>query len=663
VFARIMVSSPVNQDASSNGIPASVLRTLAAFGRELAGSLRPPTIVDHLARALASHFAPDALAIGLFDLDSNRLKIMHAAPGEAGYLADALDAGMRRGPMMIDSPTALLPHDAEIPTGMPPCWLVVPIEARRVVTGSVAIGGPLGRFGPNDLAVLEAFAAQASLALESGQIVDQVDSGKRSWADTVDAISLAICLVDGMGRVRRANRAFAELVNAAATAVIGRPWIALVPASWNEGVQAALDISGTGREIDLRSGDRSFSVTAFKTAHGDEAMRVLVFLDRTERRRLQEQLIQSEKMSAVGQLVAGVAHDLNHPLASVLGFADFLLESPDVPGNLREPIRVIQQESLRAATIVRNLLGFARKQGHRRHPAAIAPLLDATLVLLRNQLMADGVETHVEIESDLPELNLNTNQIQQVFVNLINNASQAIASTGQPGQIFIRVRLGMNSVIIEFADNGPGVPQELANWVFEPFFTTKPEGQGTGLGLNICQGIVKEHGGRITLTTAPGEGATFAVELPLLDEAVEESASTDADPDHTASFKVLLIDDEPHILHYLRTTLEAWGHSVSAAPDGLVGLEMAATGNYDLIISDLRMPRLGGREFYEKLMSKNPAMAQHVVFSTGDTVRGDTLEFLEREDRPYLSKPFSLAELRNLLGLMARRRTNASPTA
>lgn len=655
------MNPPGTDPSASGGIEPQVLRTLADFGRELAGTLRPPTIVDHLARVLTTHFSPEALGIALFDLDSNRLRLMHTRPSGASYLPAALDAGMRRGPLQIER-AALLASEAALPASMPANWLVVPLVARRVVSGSVAIGGPEERYGAHDLAILEAFAAQASLALESAHIVDQVDTGKRSWADTVDAISLAICLVDEMGRVRRANRSFAELVRAAATDVAGRPWLALVPPSWGEGIQAALDAAEPAHEIDLRTGDRSYSVTAFRSGHGDQSMRILVFADRTERRRLHEQLIQSEKMSAVGQLVAGVAHDLNNPLASVLGFADFLVESPDVPASLREPIRVIQQESLRAATIVRNLLGFARKQEHRRHHAAIEPLLEATLVLLRNQLMADRVEVQVDVEPDLPELRINANQIQQVFVNLINNASQAIASTGREGEILIIARRGLHGVVIDVTDNGPGMPEQLAAKAFEPFFTTKPEGQGTGLGLNICQGIIKEHGGRITLTTTPGEGSTFSVELPLLEYHDEDPAPAGASAIVLPSFRVLLIDDEPHILHYLRTTLEAWGHTVESAPDGEVGLEMATAGAFDLIISDLRMPRVGGREFYEKLIGKNPAMAQHVVFSTGDTVRGDTREFLERVGRPYLIKPFSLAELRSVLSLVASQRTASSPT-
>lgn len=581
-------------------------------------------------------------------MDSNRLRVVHAVPQESPAHRLVLDAAMRRGPVLFDG--AASATGPTLPSDAPPCWLAVPLVARSMVTGAVALGARPGGFARADLPLLEAYAAQAALALESGLILDQVDSGRRSWADMVDAIPLALCVTDSSGRVRRANRAFADLVHASAAGVVGRPWLALVPPSWGEGVQAALAAAGSGREVELRAHNRVFAVSAFAAGDGRQSLTVLLFDDRTERRRLQDQLVQSEKMSAIGQLVAGVAHDLNNPLASVLGFADFLVEASDIPDNLREPVRVVQQQALRAAAIVRNLLDFARKQEHRHRNMSLRPLLDATLTLLRNQLMADRVETRLELEPDIPQLDVDTNQIQQVFVNLIQNACQAIASTGRPGEIRIRARCWRDGVAVDVSDNGPGMPPELAARAMEPFFTTKPEGSGTGLGLTICQGILKEHGGRLTLTTAPGEGTTFTVELPASSRAEDQPAPALPTAPPTEPMRILLVDDEPHILHYLRTTLEAWGHRVALASDGAAALEVLERETFDLVISDLRMPRMNGQAFYRDLASKNPAMAARTLFSTGDTVRGDTLRFLEELERPWLNKPFSLAELRAALG-------------
>ena len=248
---------------------------------------------------------------------------------------------------------------------------------------------------------------------------------------------------------------------------------------------------------------------------------------------------------------------------------------------------------------------------------------------------------------------IDPNQIQQVFVNLINNAAQAVASTGRPGTIVVRARRWLDGVAIDIIDDGPGMSETLASQVFEPFFTTKAEGEGTGLGLSISQGIVKEHGGRIMLSSEEGKGSTFTVQLPVAGRA-PIPASDAAARSPTRRLRVLVVDDEPHILHYMRATLEAWGHIPVVAGDGEEALALASSEQFDLIISDLRMPRFGGREFYEELTRRNPAMAARLVFSTGDTVRGDTLAFLETLDRPYLHKPFSLAELRTLLADVVR---------
>jgi two-component system NtrC family sensor kinase len=312
---------------------------------------------------------------------------------------------------------------------------------------------------------------------------------------------------------------------------------------------------------------------------------------------------------------------------------------------------VIRQEAERAASIVRNLLTFARKQEAERWPQHVPPLLESTLALLRNQLMALKVEATLDVEPNLPEVELNPNQITQVFLNLVNNAAQAIAGARRPdgGRVWVTARKWLDGVAVSVADDGPGIPDELQQRVFEPFFTTKTEGEGTGLGLSICQGIVKEHGGRITLETTPGGGATFTVELP---GGVHATAAA---PVPTAvapgkPLRILVVDDEPHILHYMQATLESWGHKVEVANDGSQALKRALTHPFDVIICDLRMPRLGGREMFQNLVQMHPAVANRIIFATGDTVRGDTLQFLEGLGRPYLHKPFTLAELRHVLG-------------
>src|SRR3989441_9851816 len=237
--------------------------------------------------------------------------------------------------------------------------------------------------------------------------------------------------------VRRANRVFAELIQVPVTAIPGRPWIGLLPPAWSDPVARAL-AEPTATLIEIRHGDRSLSFTAIPMAEPGAA--VLVFEDQTERRRLQEQLIQSEKMSAIGQLIAGVAHELNNPLASVVGFSDFLAEGGEIPPRLAGPLQVIRQEAERAATIVKNLLSFARSQEGERKLQPIGSILESTLALLRNQLMANKVEATLEVEPGLPDVEVDGNQIKQGFVNLINNANQAIAGDAPSGRIWVAAK-------------------------------------------------------------------------------------------------------------------------------------------------------------------------------------------------------------------------------
>jgi two-component system NtrC family sensor kinase len=628
-----------------------VLGRLTSLSRELAGSYRPATVVARLAEAVSDLLTPSRLTILSLDVDTNRLHVAYHHGGEPPHSeAPLLQLPLRRGPIVFSRHVAeeAARHGVAV-TESVAAWMGAPIVAAGRSIGVVAVGSDQAEaFGKPELTLLTAMVAQAAIALENARLLELLSSGKRQWELTVDAIHQAICIVDNQGIVRRANRVFAELVHMPVTALPGRPWAALVPPAWAPIVSRALTTPGAH---EIRSGQQLYMVSAVRMEGGDDTA-VVSFEDHTEKRRLQEQLIQSEKMSAIGQLIAGIAHDLNNPLASVVGFADFLAESGDVPQALAEPLRVIRQEAERAATIVKNLLSFARRQEGERAAHPIQPLLESVLGLLKNELMALKVEASLVVEPGIPDIQMNPNQIKQVFVNLMSNAAQAIASTGRPGTITVTAKRWLDGVAVSVVDDGPGISDELRPRVFEPFFTTKSHGEGTGLGLSICHGIVKEHGGRITLESSPGAGATFTIEL-LSAGRSPTPALPSAVPQTPGALRVLVVDDEPHILHYMRATLESWGHRVEVASDGTEAVERALVEPFDVIICDLRMPRLGGREMYDDLARRHPDIARKVIFATGDTVRGDTLQFLETLGRPFLHKPFTLAELRTVLGSVA----------
>lgn len=642
-----------------------MLETLITLSQELAGAFRPATIVEIVARTLTEQLAPGRLSVMLLDIDSNRLIVVyHNGPRPATTDEPLLQLALRRGPLVFPDTVAARAAtlDVTVDVPEPPSWLGVPIVAVSRTIGAVAMEGDRkNALDENALLFTRAVLAQAGIALENARLVELLSSGKREWEQTVDAFNQAICYVDSQGAVRRANRVFADLIKLPVTALPGRAWVTLVPPAWVEPIARLFTPEGSSSAtpVEVRSGDRILLVSAIPTEPGAA---VLLLEDQSEKRRLQEQLLQSEKMSAIGQLIAGVAHDLNNPLASVVGFSDLLGEAADVPPRLAEPLAVIRQEAERASAIVRNLLSFARRQEGERKLQSIRPILESTHQLLKNQLMAARIELTLTFEPGLPEVDVHANQIKQVFVNIINNAAQAISATRAKeevggGRIEIATKCEPDGLSVNITDNGPGIPEAVAQRVFEPFFSTKSEGEGTGLGLSISLGIVKEHGGNISVDpggAGSGRGATFIVELPtgVRTEVspVARGAETEPTPaERVERLRVLVVDDEPHILHYMQATLESWGHEVVLARDGSQALKRALMQPFDLIICDLRMPRLGGREMFQTLARMHPTVADRIIFATGDTVRGDTLQFLEELGRPFLQKPFKLDALRRVL--------------
>ena len=646
------------------GSVAEVLTRLTGLSQELAGAFRPVTIVEIVARVLTEQLAPGRLSVMLLDVDTNRLVVTyHNGPRPATTDEPLLQLALRRGPLVFPDRVAARAAELEVKVEKPApaSWLGIPIVAVSRTIGAVAMEGE----SPNaldDAALMftRAVLAQAGIALENARLVELLSSGKREWEQTVDAFNQAICYVDPHGAVRRANRMFAELIKLPITALPGRPWLTLLPPSWVDPVARLLTPppEGASTPVEVRAGERTLLVTAIPA--GEPGAAVLLFEDQSEKRRLQEQLLQSEKMSAIGQLIAGVAHDLNNPLASVVGFSDLLGEAADVPPRLAEPLAIIRQEAERASAIVRNLLSFARRQEGERQLQSIRPILESTHQLLKNQLLAARIELTLTFEPGLPEVEVHANQIKQVFVNIINNAAQAISSTRareRGGRIEIATKCEPDGLSVNISDNGPGIPEAVAQRVFEPFFSTKSEGEGTGLGLSISLGIVKEHGGNISVNpggAGSGRGATFTVELPTgvraeLSPLARGAESEPAPAERHEHLRVLVVDDEPHILHYMQATLESWGHEVVLAHDGSQALKRALMQPFDLIICDLRMPRLGGREMFHTLARMHPTVADRIIFATGDTVRGDTLQFLEELGRPFLQKPFKLDALRRVL--------------
>jgi len=383
-------------------------------------------------------------------------------------------------------------------------------------------------------------------------------------------------------------------------------------------------------------------------------------------RAAQARLVQSEKLAAIGELIAGVAHELNTPLTSIL-LAAQLIQQQDGGAEIQEDVSRMITDARRAAKTVRHLLDFARQRPVERKLTQVNEVILSTLDLVSYELRSNDIRWETHLDPLLPPTLADPHQLQQVFVNLINNARQAIRSsersTAAGGQISIttETRSGFlrkhtsppSSVIrISFTDNGPGIPPGLQESIFDPFFTTKQEGLGTGLGLSICQGIISEHDGLIWAESQPGQGAVFLIELPVITslpatkEDLAPSQPAELAPALSSSTgRILLIDDEANMITVLARVLRRRGHQVDTAYNGIQALACLAQTDYDLILSDIRMPELSGPDFYRQVRAQNPSAAERIVFTTGDTLNAATRRFLEETGAAYLTKPFEIDEL------------------
>ncbi|HXN50394.1 MAG TPA: ATP-binding protein [Candidatus Acidoferrum sp.] len=397
--------------------------------------------------------------------------------------------------------------------------------------------------------------------------------------------------------------------------------------------------------------------------------RVEIYRDLTAQRVFQSKLLQTEKLAELGQMVTGIAHELSNPLTSILGYAQRLLLRRDPMGGSHEA-RQIFQEADRAGAILRQLLLSARDSRPERRRVALNQVASHALELQRFSLAADNVHVQLDLDPVLPFVQGDAGQLQQVLMNLIGNARQAIEEQGRGGTIRVKTkRIAEKRVLLEVSDDGPGIPQAIQARIFDPFFTTKPAGVGTGLGLAIVLGIVREHGGRLHLTSNLGQGAVFSIEFPAMaasemslpatrgaaparprlepSPAPEslETAHAGAALGAWAGTRVLVLEDEPTVARLIADVLEDEGLRVDVLLDAREALDRATREDYALAVCDMKMPELDGEHFYQALARANNPLRERFLFVTGDVLAAHTRDFLERYHLPHVEKPFRVEEL------------------
>ncbi len=397
-------------------------------------------------------------------------------------------------------------------------------------------------------------------------------------------------------------------------------------------------------------------VTARAEAQPKKALRLeAVIRDVTERKKLQDQtrelyhqLSQAEKLAALGQTMSGVAHELNNPLATILACAE-RLSNRRLDEQTRRDLEAIHNAAERAARIVRNLQTFVRKRHTTRTTVDLNEVVRETLAIRAYEQRAANVVILEALAAGLPPIFADPHQIQQILLNLIINAEQAMLDAHGRGMLILRSwhEPDRDAVILEVNDDGPGMPEALQPKIFDPFFTTKAVGKGTGLGLTVAYAIAQEHGGRLTVASREGRGASFFLDLPVsgMNVRLPEASRAEPLPDVPPGTRALVIEDEQALNEAVAAALADEGFHVDRAANGEEALARLYEGHYDVVICDLKMPKVDGMMFFREVSETMPQVAKRLVFVTGDVAGTEAERFLEESGCRWVPKPFRLRDL------------------
>lgn len=505
----------------------------------------------------------------------------------------------------------------------------------------------------------------ARLAVEHGE-AQQADRKRRILAAATEQADELISIIRPDGGMEHANDAFCRTIGyrpAEVVQMVAADFLAEQSRSQVGTITDAVRSDGIwrGTLVRCRRDGSTFLTSCTVTSLADDAGRVtqLVGVERdiTHETELRDQLIHAERLAAAGQLVSGVAHELNNPLQSVVGFAELLLGS-ERRQEARGDLERILSEANRAAKIVRNLLAFVRRSSVERAPASLNELVHSAVALRSYEFGVANIEIDADYANDLPPVHVNREEIQQVLLNLLLNAEHAMKTSGGRGELRIRTMTCEAGVAVDVHDNGPGVPPGVAGRMFEPFFSTKDVGEGTGLGLSIALGIVEAHRGTLVLVDA-SQGACFRLTLPIA-EAKKSADIREAPPvlirSAIAGQRALVADDEEGVRALLQRLLTRRGLVVDVAIDGHMATRLLERRQYDVILCDVKMPNVGGLALYDHIRQRQPDLLDRFVFISGDILNPQLHWLNDSSHVPLLSKPFDAATLDKVLDQVVARR-------
>ena len=475
----------------------------------------------------------------------------------------------------------------------------------------------------------------------------------------------AIVMVDLESNLTYANRSFFDLWGYTdEEEVLGKPFAGLWQAEGevSKMLETLRDYgSWTGELVAVRKDGSLFTAHVLANRVTNEVDELLGFMgsfvDITEHKKTQEQLIIADRLTSLGELASGFAHELNNPLMGAIGLCELLMDKKGVSNNIRQDVVTIHNETRRAAEVIRKFLSFADKRLSEKRLTDVNSVIESVLEMRENQHKASNIRVNTRFTSNLPEVMAASSQLQQVFLYIIMNSEYFMVKANNEGVLTVTTEKVGDDIKISFADDGPGISKQDLAHVFDPFFSTKEVGDGIGLGLSICYRIIAEHGGRINVESELGKGAAFTVELPVATEArkMEPAKTADDASQKVTGAKILVVDDEPTILQFLSDVLTDKGHEVVTINSASDALEKVRSERYSLILLDIKMPGISGIELYKRFQEIAQSLARRVVFITGDALGTDTSNFLSETNAHCIAKPFDIEQLeRDINQVLAR---------
>jgi PAS domain S-box-containing protein len=512
-------------------------------------------------------------------------------------------------------------------------------------------------------------AASIAATLENARLLDELRASEARYRVLFERTPIGIVVSDlREGKVVSANAAAEEVYRVGPGDLIGVLLESLTTPDQVEHLRRVTRVEETGggrfSSTGLRPDRTTFrcEIIVSRIELSGEPRTLATIRDLSEQDRLQHELAQAQKMEAIGHLMAGVAHELNNPLAAIIGFSQIIGTDPNLPVDLRQSASLLVSEAERTRRIVQNLLDFARQRAPERHATRLRPLIESIVELTAYGIGAANVEVQIDVPDELPAVPLDRQQMQQVLLNLLTNSIQAIQATGRPGHVrFAAERAGTGdnqTVRLAVSDDGPGIPIAQHGRLFVPFFTTKAPGEGTGLGLSVSFGIVEAHGGHLRYEPAADGGATFVVELPL--SGAQEGADRGAPPvERTVGHQerrgdrgtVVVLDDEPAIRAFLGKALRAEGYAPVLVADGPAAVEaVREQPAVAAMLCDYRMAGMNGTDVYDAVVGVRPELRRRFVFMSGDVLNPELRSFADEHSLRLLAKPFDLETISRVVG-------------